>query len=61
MKPRRSTVVAVLAATLAAAIASAYINPPWDIYSMLIAAVGAAAFVLVTVVRFQASPHPEGN
>jgi hypothetical protein len=61
MKPRRSTIVAVLAATLAAAIVSAYITPPWDIYSMLIAAVGAAAVVLVAAVRFQASHQPEGK
>jgi hypothetical protein len=61
MKPRPSTLLAVVAATIAAAIASAYITPPWDMYSTLFAAVGTTAFVLLMAVRFQTSHHPEGS
>ena len=61
MRPRPATIVGVLAATIAAAVASVYIPPPWEIYSIVLSALGAAAFILSMTVRFQTGHRRAGS
>lgn len=55
MLHRASTRGAVLVATIAAAVASIYITPPWDMFCTVLAAAGAATSMLLLAIRFEVS------
>ena len=50
---RTSTLAAVVTATVAAAVGSAYITPPWDMLLTVLARIGGVTSILFMAVRFQ--------